>query len=448
MLCIWDPISSRRILTLCLALAALMLLALGPSPAQGQVTRAELREDLFRYTGRYIDQLSEALDALRSKAKTARVRRQAQDSKVAAGENAIRISVGPYPEVNLLDMVVLVSLQRTVLEDHWIPKEFGKKSGAPLARVLRKLEAEIWSIAAKVLSAPQQEELRRLIKEWRKRNPEVIYVEATRFGDFSKEFAKSALAKAGSPGFLLPEVGAAGEAVEELRLLGERLMFYLQYLPPLTRAQADLIALDLLNQPETRTLLANADAITAQVKQFNVTLEALPDEIAARQIEVVDHAVARLKEEQELLLNQLQESDERMRGFLADVRKTAEVGQALAAQIDSTTDKVTVLVEPDETDPFTPTRIAQLLGQADQVAQRTERLVDAAQTLLVSAPAGESSAALITLVDRIDREADDLVDRFFWGMLILLLVILIGAPISMLAYRYASQRLPQPAGKA
>ena len=42
---------------LCMASAVLMLPTAGPSSAQGAVSRAELREDLFRFTGRYIDQI-------------------------------------------------------------------------------------------------------------------------------------------------------------------------------------------------------------------------------------------------------------------------------------------------------------------------------------------------------------------------------------------------------
>ena len=64
MLCSCDHSSSRLMRVFRLFFVILMLATLSPSVAQGAVSRAELREDLFRFTGRYIDRMTEAFDAL------------------------------------------------------------------------------------------------------------------------------------------------------------------------------------------------------------------------------------------------------------------------------------------------------------------------------------------------------------------------------------------------
>jgi len=54
------------------------------------------------------------------------------------------------------------------------------------------------------------------------------------------------------PGFLLPEISEATQAVDEVRDLSERLLFYLKYTPYLARTTAETGFYDALSQPEER----------------------------------------------------------------------------------------------------------------------------------------------------------------------------------------------------
>ena len=65
----------------------------------------------------------------------------------------------------------------------WYRKVFGAPAEVMVAG-FGKLEADIWSIAKKVLTQTQQEELRAVILEWRRKNPAKIRVNFIRFSDF------------------------------------------------------------------------------------------------------------------------------------------------------------------------------------------------------------------------------------------------------------------------
>ena len=100
----------------------------------------------------------------------------------------VDIAIGPNPEVNLIDMLAFVTLSRTIMEDYWVPKAFAEQ-GTVLAKALRDMEEDIWSVGARVLDREQQEELRALIWKWREQNPEMQYVTASDSGTLSHNWA-------------------------------------------------------------------------------------------------------------------------------------------------------------------------------------------------------------------------------------------------------------------
>jgi hypothetical protein len=68
-------------------------------------------------------------------------------------------------------MLVLVSLNRMVWEEYWMPKVYGQLA-ADLVATLRRLEGDVWDLAAKVLTPAQRQELRDLLRAWRDKYPE------------------------------------------------------------------------------------------------------------------------------------------------------------------------------------------------------------------------------------------------------------------------------------
>ena len=80
---------------------------------------------------------------------------------VASASAAFTIAAEANREAALLDMVVLATLLHQVYEQYW-PPILGNKV-AIMIKAYGKLERDVWQLAERILSKPQQRELRGLI---------------------------------------------------------------------------------------------------------------------------------------------------------------------------------------------------------------------------------------------------------------------------------------------
>ncbi|MBW1787984.1 MAG: hypothetical protein JRK53_15385, partial [Deltaproteobacteria bacterium] len=144
--------------------------------AQGDrrsVTRAQLQATLMDFADRFASSVATYASDFENELASPQARLTAARLRFYPLASAFEIAAGPDPGVALLDMVVLVTLGRIVWEEHWRPQVFGDPAEI-MVKDLQKLEADIWSIAERVLTQEEQEELRALILEWRQKNPEEI----------------------------------------------------------------------------------------------------------------------------------------------------------------------------------------------------------------------------------------------------------------------------------
>ena len=131
---------------------------------------------------------------------------------------AFDIASSRYPGIDLLDMVVLVTLQRIVWEEYWQREVFGD-TALIVVKALRSGEEDIWAMAARVLTPEQLKEVRTLIYEWREKNPGRQTVAFIRFNKILELMGKdSVLQKETQPGGLFAPVTEATRAVDEVRL--------------------------------------------------------------------------------------------------------------------------------------------------------------------------------------------------------------------------------------
>ncbi len=121
----------------------------------GKLTEAQLRLSLMRFADRFAQAVSHASDRIEREAETPDLRLAALEGKLAYVTSALDIAVGPYPFVNLMDMVAFVTLSRIQIEKYWIPNVYGA-SGEELLEVFRRHESEIWSLSNQVLTPEQQ----------------------------------------------------------------------------------------------------------------------------------------------------------------------------------------------------------------------------------------------------------------------------------------------------
>ena len=178
----------------------------------------ELQIAMMSFADSWASHINEAAALLVKRVATPEVRYHATDFRLYAMAAAYDIAASPYPGPALLDMLVLVSLNRMVWEEYWMPKVYGQPA-ADLVATLQQLEEDIWELAAKVLTPVQRQELRDLLRAWRDKYPDKTRVNFIRFSDFGELGRKPSLEaarKAGGFGFTFAMAVNRCEARREL----------------------------------------------------------------------------------------------------------------------------------------------------------------------------------------------------------------------------------------
>lgn len=239
--------------------------------------RQQLEVEIMRYGDRFSARMSLEADRIRAKATTPELRSFASGWKLACQTAVVEIAVGPNAVENLLDMIVLASLTREEVETYWVPEYLGAELGQGLLKAARMLEEEIWEGSKRVLTPEQQNDLRSLIREWNEQHPDQHYFWGIRFGGFTDQRAIE-LQRVEETGGLLGEIAQTRETAVEMREFGERVMYYMQRAPNLTRLQAEFGMHEMLNTPEAIQLLDNTERLTRSSERYAAVIEKLPAE--------------------------------------------------------------------------------------------------------------------------------------------------------------------------
>jgi hypothetical protein len=223
---------------------------------------------------------------------------------------SLDIAVGPNPAVNVLDFLVLTSLQTWSFEVHWIPAGIGQAGRVALER-LKRADDNIWASAEKALSRDQLRTLRSLIDAWRAENPDRTVVALVRFDEFADERKMSSLSLRGQARGLLKQVDGLIGSVDEARLLGERLIWFAGRFPYLLGEQAELTAYRLVDQPEgsqlVETITSARELSQGLTRRLETLSEDLDDQQTALFARIADEraaAIAQLRAELKVTANQ------------------------------------------------------------------------------------------------------------------------------------------------
>jgi hypothetical protein len=349
------------------------------------------------------------------------VRLRAQQLAVYPRVSMMQIVSGPDPDAALLDLMVLTTAFGIVIEDYWIPLLFDEVR-EPVLVAVRRNEQDISSIADAVMSQTAQEELRELVVDWRRRNPDVTYVGSLRFREIStgSMAVGTSLQEAVASGGLVGNLRGTRQELQETRLLAERAMYFGQRLPDLLVSQAQISVLEVLNMPESQAALANAERVTAAAERVSTTVEALPTTLGTV---LTEHEAA-------------------LGGLLAEARQTAattrELSESLQVTVRATDDLVQSVRpgpgrEPGEV--LAETRL--VLQETTSAARELTTTADALERLLSSPGWSEDQPGLTSTLDRVDASSTALVELIFRRALMLLAAALVAA----LVYRLLSRKL-------
>jgi hypothetical protein len=415
------------------------------------LTLTTLQVEALRFADNYVQAVAYAVD---DAARTLGTREAAVVSlkwKLDQATAAYADATGENPVWNALDLTVLATVARMVAEDATSHAEFGEALG-PIVGTHRRLEAAAWALAESFLTPEQSAEMRGMINEWRRANPNERSVTGARFREFAlslgKVSAKEGSAKPASLFSMLYLDPFAGldpttVAIDQSRELAARVVAYAERAPTLLRWQAELLALQVSQQPAARDLSADIGRTSRSIESISRTAEGIPALVDAQRQAAIDQIFAGVTAQREAMLADLDAREGRMRTLLAQLRETmnagGQMGESLTGTI-KTLDTFVRYVSPPK-DPNAPPSTGKPFDPLDygKAASQVGSMARDLNVLLASA--GSTAPEIAKISASAGDDLKRVVDRAFWRGLVLIAVLLVGYVLARLAYRSLEQRM-------
>ena len=401
----------------------------------------EMQSKLLRFTDQFAAQMISGLDKLRIGTNQIDPA-EALRFKIVLVTDTCAIASGPNTGANLLDMTVLVTMTRLVLEQHWQPKVYGD-SALPLLESCRRSETNIWTLVGTVLSLEQQAELRRAIVEWQRQNPNLEKIMGSRAVGFATEVAQARKTESSAPGsvfrFLgidpLTSLDPATREIAQTRIFAERALYLSQWMPTLLRWQIELMSLHTAALPEVQQLLTNTTQLAGSVGRFARVAEQLPQQFS---------------HEREEIIKALQAQEKGLTTLAGEFQRTLATGAQMSTSLNTTITTFDALMKrfgvgetnrirdsSTNANPFRVLDYAQTATQLESAArQLTELLRQLDQTTSATSLA-HISASISPVVQQAQTSGKELVDYAFWKAILFVVLVIVAA----LIYRWLAARI-------
>ncbi len=394
---------------------------------------------VMRFADGYVGTIIEPLQRFKQAANGPEERLMAQNWQVSQATAAYTIATGPSAVVNVLDMIVLATLSRMVVEDEWITERFGERA-TPVREAYRRLEAQARDLGKEAITAEQFAQLQRTINEWRAQNQHINAVAYIHFSDFAKSIGHPSPGEASSSTGLFHLLGidplsGLDPAVRELaqtREFGERAIFWAQRLPNLVDMQAQLVADQFATTPETTRVIADIDKSSQAAAAAGRLADELPGVIA---------------QEREAAIRQFMDAitveTGRTRQLISELRGTLQAGTATSNSLTTTIRAFDQLVAQFQKPapaggpaaaPGRPFDITEYTAAAAQIARASDQL----QHLIAGIEHG--TPALAQSADRAAATLQGVIDHAYWRIVELIVLLLAGGLVAALAYRGIARR--------
>ncbi len=397
----------------------------GGAAAGERVTAEELDGLTRAFADRYVSLLYSVCETLKEDNPDPAQRRAAQVLLVDNATNVYDIASNADAFTRMLDLVVVTTLVSQVWDDDGRAVAVFGEQGQTLADALARARAESWTLAARVLTTDQIEVLDSLLRGWHQENPEVVRPSFVRFSNFAIGRSRSAAAEVLEARGFFAEIGEAGQAVDEARLLGERMFYRLKREPTLLRWQIEAMKDDLVATPETATALANLNRLTDQLEQLPSTiaaerqaiLEGLDDSLKSADATITNVSAA-LNEGRELVAS-LEPAGQ-------SLTETLDAGHALFDQFDKWDRWKT---EVQRRRPFDIREHTEALRELTTAAEQLNEMLTTSRTLLGSPEWGgrieEASEAADGRITAMADQSRVVLNAFYWRALALMGVLFI-----------------------
>ncbi len=396
----------------------------------------ELQLRVMRFADGYVGRVREATSAYQASAVTTQARLDAQEWKVQQSNAAYTIASGSNPFINTLDIVVLATLSRMVIDDVWM--DAGAREQAQFLRDTHTaLERDAWRIVEDVLDDNQRSELREIIERWRVKHPHVDSVAYIHFTDFAAA-AGVDRTQGASPDNLFSLFGLdvfsgldpAVREIAQTRELAERSIFYLQRAPTLLDLQVERLVYELAVTPEAQGLLGDAARISQIGSASDRLVAMLPDLIARERAAAISQ-----------LLQELEYRSRSVALASADIRMTLDAGTGTAQALQETLATLDTLAaryaalrparNANTSEPFDVREYTALLRESRDTVRDLNALAVRIETMLPQTS------------DSVHRAAGDLsalMDRAFIQLIVLIVLLFAGVLITTLMYHNITHR--------
>jgi hypothetical protein len=467
---------SNRILAVMLLSAMCLLIIPTPGSAAKKekkkdyvMTEIELQSELMSYADRFASIMAQSFEDFDALKPSPEARRFILDDMVHSISSMFTTAAEPNPQTALLDMVSITTLGRMIYEDN-LRKRFGKPVEV-MARGFGELENDVWQIAAKILAIEQQHELRAVILDWRKRNPEKVIYNYFRFSEFAADRRKSTLVKKDGTGGLFKSVQQATQQVEETRMLAERGLYLATRMPLLTGAFTEVWMTQLLLNPEASKILQDVHNISGVSQRLATVAEELPDQlmkdisrlrvqtidqimkgvdvwsektvndvmarVAIERQAFIDQLIDRFVGEKKIILEAILAEQQKYTELAAELRQLIEGSNTLLLTANTLTENLNLGGPSGES---TDSKPFDIKDYQDTIAEVTT-LVESTNKLVATAGLETLIPQLIEAIDRVEGEGEELIDHSFGRALILILISMVAYVIARLVYNVLNKKL-------
>ncbi|MGH7290611.1 MAG: hypothetical protein ACREJT_05335, partial [Myxococcota bacterium] len=428
------------------------------------LTPGQLQLEVMGFADLYSDAISQAMEDSWTSGMPTQTRARMLELNLGGLEAAMRIAASPNPFTGLLDMTVMVSLQKLVWEEYWVPEVF-QEQGYDMLAALEMLEREAWKIADDALSPDQVQAVRDMVVEVRKRYPHQVFVANLRASEIAADRAQSQLDVAGEGSFLslfaldpLASLTPATRELAQTRLFAERAFFYASRMPILIRWEALLLIDNAVSLPEARSAMESIDRTSRALEQGAQVAQDLETQLPVEREAAINQIADRVTQQREAMISQvfsgitaerqsilaaLDDEQLRLRGTLTDLRSTVEATSQLSNSLQTTIHSAKKLVgtlqgEPSADSTARPFDINEYRDVADSTADAVRELnkgLTSVQDLLASPAWSQRESQLKAVGVEGGALLHAAIDQLFWRALLVVALATAGLFVALAAAR-------------
>ncbi len=230
-----------------------------------RITRAQLEEASNAFADRYFTLMLSASERVIRGNKDIQQCRIMNGLRLLGVSSMYDISTSPDTVTQLVDQLVVVTLQNYFWVDSGRAQAIWGERAQFLVENLRRAREDIWTIAGRVFTDSQLEELDLSIATWWSRRGGTEFVAYVRFSEMASVKGEALIERVRDGGGLLEPLDRATEQVENANLALNRSFFWAKRLPLFANWQVEALWYDMLVMPDTQRMLASVETMSQAI---------------------------------------------------------------------------------------------------------------------------------------------------------------------------------------